>query len=283
VIGTGTVEMDDCERRPLPPAVGRLFDDGGNGRTLSVELPAGAVVWPDPTYARFQARRRPAFWLSQAPVTGSLWARLRAEHPNSGLWPVLLEDSVQPWSVGQIAPDAAAEIDNYNAAAFMSEVWADWVGRAAVEQIEILDPFGAECPGPAEPGEPRADPDAVADRYAAMLAEQGTPVGLAAVARGADALAVMGWQGALHHNEWNVPLAAVVRSWEDRFAARLVGMGFNTLDISVAAPPVTSRHALQVAAEHWTFCPDAIIQGAGTLIDYAEQIRGKYIWSFWWD
>ncbi|MEU8271151.1 DUF4253 domain-containing protein [Sphaerisporangium sp. NPDC049002] len=275
--------MDHSERRQLPPAVRRLFDDGGNGRTLSVELPAGVVVWPDPTYARFPSHRRPAFWLSQAPVTGSLWARLRADHPRSGLWPVLMEESVQPWTVGQIAPDAAAEIDNYNVDAFMAEVWADWIERAAEDQVEILDPFGPYCPGPAEPGEPRADPDALADRYAAMLAEQGTPVGLAAVQRGADALAVMGWQGALHHNEWNVPLAAVVRSWEDRFEARLVGLGFNTLDLSVAAPPVTSQHALHVAAEHWAFCPDAIVQGAGTLIDYAEEIRGKHIWSFWWD
>ncbi|GAA3834440.1 DUF4253 domain-containing protein [Sphaerisporangium flaviroseum] len=275
--------MDDCERRQLPPAVCRLFADGGRGRTLAVELPAGAVVWPDPTYAQIQPHRRPAFWLSQAPVTGSLWARLREEHASSGLWPVLLEESVQPWSVGQIAPDVAAEIDNYSVDAFMAEVWSDWIERAAEEQIEILDPFGPHCPGPAGPGELRADPDAVADRYASVLAQQGTPLGLAAVERGADALAVMGWQGALHHNEWNVPLAAVVRSWEDRFGARLVGLGFNTLDLSVAAPPVTSQHALHVAAEHWTFCPDAIVQGAGSLLDYAEQLRGKYTWSFWWD
>jgi hypothetical protein len=283
VIGTGTVEMDDSEPRRLPSAIRRLFDDGGDGRTLSVELPAGSVVWPDPTYVQYHKRRRPAFWLSESPVTGSLWARLRAEHPRSGLWPILMEESVQPWTVGQIAPDAAVEIDNFNVAAFMAEVWSDWIERAGEGQMETLDPFGPHCPGPAEPGELRADPDAIADRYAAMLAEQGTPVGLAAVQRGADALAVMGWQGALHHNEWNVPLAAVVRSWEERFAARLVGMGFNTLDISVAAPPVTSQHALHVAAEHWAFCPDAIFQGAGTLIDYAEQIRGKHTWSFWWD
>ncbi|GGK75551.1 hypothetical protein Sme01_51200 [Sphaerisporangium melleum] len=285
MIGAGTVEMDECERRRLPAAVRPLFRDGGGARTLSVELPAGAVVWPDPTYLRFPsaARGRPAFWLSEAPATGALYARLRADHPHSGLWPVLLEESVQPWSVGQIAPDAAEEVDNYSVGAFMEEVWADWIARAAEDQIEILDPFGPHCPGPAEPGEPRADPGAVADWYAATLAEQGMPVGLAAVDRGADALAVMGWQGALHHNEWNVPLAAVVRSWEDRFGARLVCMGFNTMELSVAAPPMTAQHAVHVAAEHWAFCPDAIIQGAGTLLDYAEQLCGRHTWSFWWD
>jgi hypothetical protein len=75
----------------------------------------------------------------------------------------------------------------------------------------------------------------------------------------------------------------MLRGWEDRFGVRVVAMGFNTLDLSVAAPPVTSRHSLHVAAEHWAFCPDSIFQGPGTLVDYAAEIRGKTSWSFWWD
>jgi Domain of unknown function (DUF4253) len=47
------------------------------------------------------------------------------------------------------------------------------------------------------------------------------------------------------------PLAAVVRSWEDRFGVRVVLLGADTLEVSVAAPPVTTEHALRVAAEHW--------------------------------
>ncbi len=288
--------MDDDSGRPaadlrpprrargrLPDGLSRLFADGGAGRELSVPLPEGTVVWPDPGYTRHQSSRRPAFWLSDAPVSAELWARLRAEHPRSGLWPVLLEDSVQPWSAGQIAPDAASEIDYYTADAFMAEVWSDWVAQAHPEQVEDLAPFGVECPGLAEPGVLMAEPGAVADWYAGVLAERGTPLGLVAADRGADAMAVMGWQGALHHNEWTVPLSAVVRSWEDRFGVRVVGLGFNTLDLSVAAPPMTVDHALYVAAEHWAFCPDSIIQGPGTLTDYAEEIVGQNAWSFWWD
>ncbi|MFF5208920.1 DUF4253 domain-containing protein [Streptosporangium sp. NPDC000396] len=263
--------------------LGQLFVDGGEGRTLSTQLPPGDVVWPDPGYARFIIDNRPAFWLSDVAVPGELWAGLRAEHERSGLWPVLLEDSVQPWSTGQIAPDAVTEIDNYHVAAFMAEVWSDWIEKAHVDQLTLLEPFGPQCPGPAAAGKLAADPGVVADWYAGMVAERRTPLGLVAAERGADALAVMGWQGALNHNEWMVPLAAVVRSWEDRFGARLVGMGFNTLDLSVAAPPVTQEHALHVAAEHWTFCPDSVIYSAGTLIDYAEQIMGRNAWSFWWD
>ncbi len=275
--------MSDCERGQLPPVLGQLFADGGDGRTLSSVLPAGDVVWPDPGYAKFAIDHRPAFWLSDLPVSGELWAGLRAEHGRSGLWPVLLEDSVQPWSAGQIAPDAVAEIDNYHAAAFMAEVWSDWIEKADTDQLELLAPFGPQCPGPAASGQLAADPGVVADWYAGLVAERRTPLGLVAAERGADALAVMGWQGALNHNEWMVPLAAVVRSWEDRFGARVVGIGFNTLDLSVAAPPVTPEHALHVAAEHWTFCPDSVVYSAGTLVDYAEEIRGRNAWSFWWD
>ncbi|GGP99591.1 DUF4253 domain-containing protein [Streptosporangium pseudovulgare] len=275
--------MSDCERGQLPPLLGQLFAGGGEGRALSVELPPGDVVWPDPGYSPLMVGYRPAFWLSDEPVSAELWSGLRAEHPRSGLWPLLLEDSVQPWSSGQIAPDTVEEIDNYHTSAFMAEVWADWTEKASDDQLELLAPFGSRCPGPAPSGRLAADPDVVADWYAGLVAERRTPLGLVAAGRGADALAVMGWQGALNHNEWMVPLAAVVRSWEERFGARLVGVGFNTLDLSVAAPPTTAEHALHVAAEHWTFCPDSVIYSAGTLAGYAEQIMGRNAWSFWWD
>jgi hypothetical protein len=149
--------------------------------------------------------------------------------------------------------------------------------------IDDLAPYGRYSPGLATPGHQVADPGTVADRYAEVLADGSRLLGLVAVDRGADALAAIGWQGALYHNEWTAPLAAVVRGWEDRFGARVVGMGFNTLELSVAAPPATSRHAAQVAAEHWAFCPEVMAQGPGTLAAYAEHLRAGHTWSFWWE
>jgi uncharacterized protein DUF4253 len=277
--------MDVHERgERLPSALRQLFADGGAGRRLSVALPAGDLVWPDPDYRQHQMPTRPAYWLSEAPVGADLWTRLHAEHHRSGLWPVLLDDSTQPWSAGQVAPETTADIDTFDAAAFMAEVWADWLEPQDDHQdLEDLAPFGRDCPGLAAPGEPVRSPTAVAAWYVKVLDDGSTPLGLAAASRGADVLAVMGWQGAVNHNKWTAPLAAVVRSWEDRFGARVIRLGFNTLDLSVAAPPATTEHALHVAAEHWTFCPDNILQGPGTLADYAEEIRGKNFWSFWWD
>lgn len=277
--------MDDHERgRALPPALRPLFPDGGAGRALSTPLPAGSVVWPDPDYPQRQTIRRPAFWLSDGPVPGDLWERLAAEHQRSGLWPLLLDESAQPWAAGQVAPEPPSEITAYDPVAFMSEVWSDWAEQQPDDEwFEALAPFGRQCPGPALRGVPLDDPDAVAARHARTLAGRGMSLGLAAVQRGADAPAAMGWQGALNHNEWTAPLAAVLRGWEERFGARVVGVGFNTLELSVAAPPVALRHALHVAAEHWTFCPDSVFQGPGTLAAYAEEICGSTSWSFWWD
>lgn len=267
----------------LPRELGRLFADGGRGRSLSVALPPGDVVWPDPGYTGQGRAARPAFWMSDDPVPADDWRRLRAEHRRSGLWPLLLDESAQPWSVGQVVPDEPVQIDHFTAEGFMTEVWQEWVAQMPADALTELDPYGAICPGLAAPGTPVADPDAVADWYAGELAARGMPLGLVAAARSADALVVMGWQGALHHNEWMVPLAAVVRSWEERFGARVVGVGFNTLEMSVAAPPADAEHALHVAAEHWAFCPDNVVQGAGDLQGYAQQIIGQHAWSFWWD
>ncbi|MBO2452704.1 DUF4253 domain-containing protein [Actinomadura barringtoniae] len=275
--------MDDLEVRRLPGPLPQLFADDDVERTLPVTLPPGDIVWPDPGFPQRQLLERPAFWLSDDPVNGELWSALRAGHAESGLWPVLLDETDQPWAAGQVAPEPIDEIGKYHSGAFMSEVWADWIEHADEDEHDDLAPFGRHCPGPAPAGVPLDDPGAVADRYARTLAHRGLSLGLAAVERGADAIAVIGWQGALNHNEWTAPMSAVVRGWEDRFGARVVAMGFNTLELSVAAPPVTVRHAVHVAAEHWAFCPDILFQGPGTLAGYAEEIRGKTHWSFWWD
>ncbi len=266
--------MDDLER--LPRGIDELFGDHDTGPSLSVALPYGSVIWPDPSFPQHQAAERPAFWMSDEPAAPGLWARLRAEHPASGLWPVLLEDSAQPWSAGQIAPEPTSEIDNYDPDAFMAEVWAEWTHPPM-----DVEPFGRYSPGTAPAGVRREDPDAAADRFAASLT--GRPLGLVRAARGADVLTAIGWQGARHHNPWTAPLSAVVRGWEERFGARVVGIGFDTLDLSIAAPPMTYRHARHVAAEHATFCPESIVQGGGGIIEHAEEIIGRESWSFHWE
>ena len=76
--------------------------------------------------------------------------------------------------------------------------------------------------------------------------------------------------------------STVLRSWEDRFGAVLVGMGFDVMQLIVAAPPTDPVQAELLAREHYAFCPDNIDQGVGSLEDYVPLVMGNE-WYFWWD
>ncbi|QKG19113.1 hypothetical protein ACTIVE_0749 [Actinomadura verrucosospora] len=95
----------------------------------------------------------------------------------------------------------------------------------------------------------------------------------------------MGWSGPLNYTNDTGEIASVVRSWEDRFGARVVGAAFSDLYLSVSAPPSTHEEALRIAAEHFAFCPDDIWQNStpATLTSYAEGLIGLNAWEFWWD
>jgi hypothetical protein len=127
----------------------------------------------------------------------------------------------------------------------------------------------------------------MARQYAADLIsrDRRMRLGLARADRGADALAAAGWTGPANYTSDTGQIAAIVRSWEDRFGVRVVAAGFADLYLSVTAPPATRDEALDVAAEHFAFCPDNVWQGAhpNKLTGYAEQLIGLNSWVFWWD
>jgi hypothetical protein len=109
-------------------------------------------------------------------------------------------------------------------------------------------------------------------------------LGLVATARPSDAITVAGWQGAVNYTNDTAELSAVLRSWKKRFGAIVIGAGFAELHLGVAAPPTTTEHAVNVAAEHFAFCPDNIWQGhSAELTAYAERLVDTPLWSFWWD
>jgi hypothetical protein len=298
----GEFGMAATRHAPLPAQLAALFVDGGLGRTLLVALPAGQLVGPagqredlNPKVpdGRGDPGVRAAFWVSDGPATAALWSRLRAEHGRSGLWPLLLEDlgvggdPAYPWlSGGGATAEPVREIGSHDPAGFLEAKWAATVplNDAWLQENagEFLRRFGRGWPGLAPPGALIDDPAVVADRCAAGMADGRMRLGLVAVGRGADALVATGWVGAANYFHRTAELAAVVRSWEDRFGARVVGLGCTTACLSVAAPPVSFEHALRVAAEHLLVCPDNI-EGVGTLAEYAEQLRGATTWSFWWD
>lgn len=239
-------------------------------------------------------------WLSDGSATGELWTRVYAEHTRAGLWPLLLhsldpsDGQFRPWGSGEIFPEQMSSPASHDPARLLAQWWATYT--AVDEDDDMLDtdrrlavtaPFGQTWPGLAPSRETAINPDHLASEYAqAFLADRPqTRLGLVAAASGAEALAVVGWDGPCNYDNDTAKFSAVLRDWEHRFGARVVAVGFSTLHLSIAAPPVDEHEALLVAAEHFAFCPDNIWQGSRpyTPAAYAERITGAHYWDFWWD
>ncbi|NEB52466.1 DUF4253 domain-containing protein, partial [Streptomyces griseus] len=113
----------------------------------------------------------------------------------------------------------------------------------------------------------------------------GARTALVPARRSADIPAAIGWSGPMNHENDVARLCAVLRSWEDRYDARVVVLGFDTMIVSVGRPPGTIEEARALAAEHYAFCPDNIDQSPPYDLDaYAEKaVLNQEAWSFWWD
>ncbi|GGS80776.1 DUF4253 domain-containing protein [Nonomuraea spiralis] len=260
---------------------------------LSGLLPPGRLVETD------EDEGRPTLWMTSGPASADLWTAAHKAHGRTGLWPLLLEplprdDDFRPWESGELDLETTTSPDLHDHAALLATWWAghtevdpDTDPLPETERIAVTAPYGQRWPGLA-PGSPfTAEPATFAAEYASHLTDR-NPImrlGMAAAGRGADALAAVGWTGPANHTDDTGEIAAVVRSWEDRFGAMVVGVGFADLYVSVAAPPSTLQEALHVAAEHFAFCPDNIWQNSHphTLAAYAERLVGLNSWEFWWD
>ena len=252
-------------------------------------LPAGRVVCPEDGGS-------PVYWLSDEPAPSGAWSRFRAGNAEWHLWPLLLrgEDDrpEYPWQVGEVSPANMTPADQHDAAEQMQNRWRDYTEwhdtddefLSKAERTAITAPFGRDWPGLCPDITLQGPPDEVADGYAEFLHDDRTRLGLVAVERGSDSLWVTGWSGPLNYDNDSGVFAAIVRSWEDRFGARVVGLGPATLELSLAAPPLTRQQARHVAAEHFAFCPDSVWQGGyHNLEEYAASLIGQNCWSFWWD
>lgn len=103
-------------------------------------------------------------------------------------------------------------------------------------------------------------------------------LGLVQAERPADIPAVIAWDAEAPHEL----LSAMLRSWEDRFGARVVAFEGATLHVSLARPPVTAADASLVAFEH-VLLGDDNHRGELRYSNYAESLIGGQHWQFWWD
>ncbi|MEU9085728.1 DUF4253 domain-containing protein [Streptomyces sp. NPDC048357] len=259
------------------------------GRSLGLELPAGGVL---------SVRGEPLLWVSDGPVgVGALAAHRSPALAAAGLQAVLFQGRrglEEWWRDRELRPRRMSDPDDHHVEPVLREFWHGVVPdpEEGEEGEELIAPFGRDWPGLAESGPTggpdAADPEAAARELADELIGSGSlpspRLALVPAARGADVPTAMGWCGPTNHENDTARISAVLRSWEDRFGARVVALGFDELYVSVAAPPRTFAGALPVAAEHFAFAPDNIWQGCGTIRAYADEaVTGSNLWGFWWD
>ncbi|HEX3921479.1 MAG TPA: DUF4253 domain-containing protein [Streptosporangiaceae bacterium] len=115
---------------------------------------------------------------------------------------------------------------------------------------------------------------------------------LAVADRPANVLARIGWLGAANGHPTPLPITAVLRSWEDRFGARLLQIGFDRIRLLVERPPRTADAALRLAAEQYVLCDECqhgesemgtVMVGLGTVPGLALCVLSTPAWTFWWD
>jgi hypothetical protein len=257
-------------------------------------------------------------WITDDPVpeAARLWARLLREHRRSGLWPLLLVtlapygDSLaryldmgeagerfvrrharRPWHAGELDPVPAQAVEAQDAGEILARWWDQVTGQDGGKPPAepLRQPF-ERWPGLAPASAPGADPDEHAAAFAEspgalrQLAgrDDGVHIGLVPAADGAAALAACGW---VSRRGWTEEDAAVIRSWQDRFGARLCMLGSGTVVLSVAWPPAPEQR-LHVAAEHLAYETSEAWYADGTPItfeQYAADLPGSSVWWFWWD
>ncbi|MEU2064061.1 DUF4253 domain-containing protein [Streptomyces sp. NPDC013455] len=274
----------------LPNPLPRLATDP-SGRSLGLRLPPGRLV--NGTDGTDGGRRpEPLLWHAEKACAPGAWKALGAPAARAGLLPVLVDlagcrAGAEDW---MLLPDEASYPGDHDAEEVLAEYWAEETEEQATRETE---PFGTQWPGPAPAGVLSAAPETRAaqvadaltgdrDRWAQWVEEP--HLALVPARRSADIPAVIGWTGPWNYEDDVARICAVLRSWEDRFGARVVALGTDTLVMSVAAPPGSAEAAEVLAAEHYALCPDAVVRGGpGSVRAYAEELVGAASWSFWWE
>jgi hypothetical protein len=220
---------------------------------------------------------------------GLNWASLSSRADSIGMQPFLLTGPdggpARPWDDGELGePEDITAIDAMDAAHVLHELWnrkngarqEPGSGRDTASR-EPTAPTGPRYSGLASPLAQELDPDLI--WLALHQYGSGTRIGLVPVDRPADILPRTGWQGAGGHCTASA-LAAVLRSWEDRFGARLLEVGPDTIRVLVARPPQSLDQALGIAAEHLVLSDAS--QGRSQLREIAPALVDNPFWDLRW-
>ena len=227
-----------------------------------------------------------------------MWPRLLSEQEVHGLVPLLCwpEAMGRPLGFDHVDAVRLEETLAGDFAEYRRRRLPFWSDPTPVDVPDGIEPWPhdpgppfEQWPGlaprmPAAPAGPT--PGEAASQLLARLVKSGgfelhaCRLVLAPAHRGSDALALLGWSA-----EAPLPLlCALLRSWEDRFGARVVAAFGSEVIVSVARPPAEAEHANLLALEHVLSTADNIVDDPPTPFpEYATDLMGRTSWSFWWD
>ncbi len=213
----------------------------------------------------------------------ALWHKLRGLVDHTGHWPVLLGDDKELEDHREALAD-----EHYPATQEMLEAAEaidaeSWLKDALADMFEpdddyTRDDLRGEWPSNAEPQHEFSIP------YDRRTGRPYPTIHIGLVPT------TLGWQvpALLHFGAWNdcpkpEEHVSVLKRWEQRYGAELVGVTHDTIEMLVARPPRTRDDALALAYEQVAYCPDIVDQGAGTLDALAAVLVNGSVWFFWWD
>jgi hypothetical protein len=254
----------------------------------------------------------PVAWVTFQPTAeaGRLWLACSGLADQTGLRPLLQVasdgDTGYLPTYEYVNPHQAALADELDAATLLGRGWGDglledwgdleedpfgfsglfddydiWSDPDFASQFA---PYGEQFPGLA-PGTSDQVPEEAITR---ALDRMGSAyLALVETARPADILSVIGWRAT---DKFQKPLAAtaVLRSWEDRFGARLLRIGPSAqVWLAVERPPRSLDTATAVAAELRAFAPVWIdhrdLRWQKSVSDISPRLVDNPLWGFWWD
>jgi hypothetical protein len=255
------------------------------------ELQVGGVSLPAGKWVYAGDEGVPVAWITidAVPQAGAVWAALSKESAGTGLIPIILGhlpgESSRPWDSGEFWDLAdPAEADRIDVRQFLEKCWDDKTCGPDADEVDPelaaqLGSFGQQFPGLAPQVEVSLEAGEL-DRLLAAFRDR--RIGLVPAARPADVLPATGWSGAANHFQNSLPIAAVLRSWEERFGARLLELGFADVSVVASRPPRTTEEAQRIGAEHWAFA-DECGTGLTEIPAITDQLLSSPVWSFWWD
>jgi hypothetical protein len=287
---------------------------------VGVPLLAGKLIRPQLE----QAPGAPVMWATgtSLPQPGGIWFDLLARSTESGLIPVILDslsgEPNRPWDSGELAPRPAPTPDDLDDAIVFRQRWNMGVpigmlppedrlpplvipGRPPRPEpeyeedpeereyfLEMVSPWGISFPGLALAERDRGNLEAY--RQSVIGTSPGR-IALVSTTRSADVLYQIGWTGAVNHflqETGATRLSVMLRSWEDRFGARLLRLSFDAIQLIVERPPSSEASALAIAAEHLAFGGSDVFQSYPDPMDdsirsLADALIDRPTWQFWFD